>query len=77
MLVVKRFADQKTFLSLPSGDVVELHVVECRGGFVRLGIEAPDDVLILRDDHVGERDPRDVVNEWRRGGRPPKPDAAA
>lgn len=77
MLVLKRSVDQLIYFALPSGGVVTVSVVAARDGSTRLGIEAPDDVLILRDDHVGERDPRDVVNEWRRGGRPPKPDAAA
>ena len=32
------------------GDNVRITVVEIRGNAVRLGVEAPKDVLILRDD---------------------------
>lgn len=48
MLVLSRKAGE----AITIGDRVKVHVVEVREGYVRLGIEAPRDVEILRDNAV-------------------------
>lgn len=44
MLVLKRFKDE----SIVIADGIEVRVMEVRGQYVRLGIEAPKDVKIHR-----------------------------
>lgn len=44
MLIVTRKVNEKVLI----GDNVIVEVVEIRGKQVRLGIQAPDDVLVLR-----------------------------
>ena len=46
MLVLSR----KPGEAIKIGDDVEIHVLSVRGKVVRIGIEAPDDVPIKRDD---------------------------
>ena len=36
--------------SILIGDEITLHVLQVRGNQVRIGIDAPDDVLILREE---------------------------
>ncbi len=54
MLVLTRRLDEKIFI----GDSIVITVVLVDCGQVRLGIEAPDDVLILRGELVGQPDRR-------------------
>ena len=60
MLVLSRKKNQ----TIRIGDEIILKVIDVRGGIVRLGFEAPDDVSILRselipghDDHPAQSDP--------------------
>ena len=46
MLVLSRQRDETIMI----GDDIELTVVDIRGDKVRIGIEAPDSVLVLRDE---------------------------
>lgn len=46
MLVLSRFKDQKIII----GDSIEVEVVEVRGDRVRIGITAPDNVPIHREE---------------------------
>ena len=46
MLVLSRKRDERIVI----GDSIVITVVEVRGDKVRLGIEAPPDVLVLRDE---------------------------
>jgi carbon storage regulator len=48
MLVLTRKPDQAVLI----GDNVVVRVLEVRGSTVRLGIEAPRDVAVVRDDAV-------------------------
>ena len=66
MLVLTRSRLEKIILTLPSGDRVQLTVVDIRGDKVRLGIEAPDDVRIHRGEVQAAIDRGDAVD--RRGG---------
>ena len=42
-------------------DGITLHVAEIAGTRVRIGVEAPRSVLVLRDELVGDDDNRNVV----------------
>jgi carbon storage regulator len=49
MLVVTRKAGE----AIQIGDDIWIHIVRCTGGQVKIGIDAPPDVLILRDELIG------------------------
>ena len=51
MLVLSRKEDGKIYI----GDDIVLTVIDVRGGRVRIGIDAPKDVKVIRDD-AKERD---------------------
>ena len=53
MLVLSRYKDQSIFI----GDDIVVTVVDVRGDRVRLGIEALDYVLVLRDELEKESEP--------------------
>lgn len=46
MLVMTRRNEERVFI----GDKITLVIMQCREGEVRFGIEAPNDIPILRDD---------------------------
>jgi carbon storage regulator len=50
MLVLSRSPQQSIILQLPNGDHVEVFVADITGQKVKLGIEAPDNIVILRDE---------------------------
>jgi carbon storage regulator len=52
MLVLSVKAQEKVFV----GDEVKIMVLEIRGKQIRLGIEVPPDVMILREKHVKSKD---------------------
>lgn len=51
MLVLSRKGGEKIHI----GEGIVLTVVEVRGNVVRLGIDAPEDVPIVRDELLGQR----------------------
>jgi carbon storage regulator len=51
MLVLSRKKGQRIHL----GDSIVLTVLGCQGSQVRLGIEAPEDVVVLRDEIPNQR----------------------
>lgn len=58
MLVLTRHVDERIMI----GDDVVVMVIEVRGGKVRLGIEAPKDVPVHREEvvqRIAEEGPRD------------------
>jgi carbon storage regulator CsrA len=55
MLVLSRRLNEK--IVLPSLGVT-VQVLAVRGGAVRLGIQAPPDIAVLREELVGKPDPR-------------------
>lgn len=61
MLVLSRKLGEKIYV----GDNIVLTVVDIDRGKIRLGIEAPRDVVISREELLPEADPR------RRHGGPP------
>jgi carbon storage regulator len=56
MLVLSRKKGQRLHL----GEGIVLTVLGLRGGQVRLGIEAPEDVVVLREE---------IYNQWREAKR--------
>ena len=50
MLVLSRKTNERILI----GDSIRIHVVSVRGNVVRLGIEAPRDVTILREELLDE-----------------------
>jgi carbon storage regulator len=50
MLILTLKADEKILI----GDNITVMVVEIRGNQIRLGIEAPDGLLVLREKLVGK-----------------------
>lgn len=50
MLVLSRKKDERIILKVPGMDDVAVTVVRIDGGKVRLGIEAPEDVTIIRSE---------------------------
>ena len=54
MLVLSRKKNQ----TIRIGDDIILTVIDVRGGIVRLGFEAPDDVSILRSELIAGHDER-------------------
>ena len=55
MLALKRRSGESITMELPDGRVIVVEVVELSHGVVRIGIEAPKDVHILRTELIGER----------------------
>ena len=52
MLVLSRKDAERIFI----GDTIVVTVVKIQGGVVRLGIEAPPEILITREERLGSRD---------------------
>lgn len=52
MLVLTRKTDERICIDTPEGRRVVLTVVEIRGNQVRIGLEAPDEVKIQREEHL-------------------------
>lgn len=50
MLVLSRKRDESIVLTTPSGDVIEICVVDLTGHKVRLGIEAPKHISVDRQE---------------------------
>jgi len=50
MLILTLKEDEKILI----GDKITVMVVEIRGNQIRLGIEAPDDLLVLREKLAGK-----------------------
>jgi carbon storage regulator len=53
MLVLSRHEREVIEMRLPDGQIIAVSVVKVKGSTVRLGIEAPEDVHILRGELVG------------------------
>lgn len=50
MLVFSRARDERVVINLPDGREVYVSVVDIRGPRVRIGLEAPDDITIDREE---------------------------
>lgn len=54
MLVLKRNQGQGVDFTMKGADAVRVHVLEVHGNQVKLGIEAPRSVAVVRTELVGE-----------------------
>lgn len=50
MLILKRKVDQEIFVTMASGELVTIMLVESKEGWARIGITAPASAEIMRDD---------------------------
>ncbi len=57
MLVLARRPNEKLTIYTPEGDYIQILVTEARSGLVRLGIEAPPNYVVLRDELVDTQEP--------------------
>ena len=55
MLVLTRKVDESITLTLPDGSVIVITLTEVRGDKVRIGIDAPGSIQVLRSELIGER----------------------
>ena len=62
MLVLSRKRDQKILI----GDDIEIRVIEIRGDKVRLGIEAPQDIKVHREEIYDAIKREQVLEDTRR-----------
>lgn len=57
MLLLARQVFEAVVLKLPNGETIRVSVARITPGVVRLAFDAPDDVLILREELVEEPTP--------------------
>jgi carbon storage regulator len=57
MLVLSRKVDERIVFNPGTADEIVLTVLRTAGGSVRLGIDAPANVLILREELIGKQTP--------------------
>lgn len=55
MLALKRRKNESITLTMPDGRVIVFEIVEVRGDNVRVGVQAPADVSIVRTELIGAR----------------------
>jgi len=48
MLVISRYRNEQVILTMPDGQQIVIMVVDVRGDRIRLGIQAPQNVSVLR-----------------------------
>ena len=65
MLALKRKKGESLTITMPDGRVMVVEIVDVRGDVVKVGIEAPQDVQILRTE-LSERGGREAVTCRRR-----------
>ena len=52
MLILSRHIDESLTIETPSGDLIEIHLIDAIRGKAKIGIDAPQDYLILRDELI-------------------------
>jgi len=50
MLILTRRPGEKLIIELPTGETIEVAVLEVKGNQVRIGTDAPDDIAIVREE---------------------------
>lgn len=50
MLVLERKSNQSIIIETPSGDTITIHMLDTSRGKAKVGIDAPEEYLILRDE---------------------------
>jgi len=56
MLVFTRRIGETLFIELPSGEQVEITILDAQGHRVRIGAAAPQDVMIVREEALPPHD---------------------
>ena len=56
MLVLARRPEEKLTIYIPTGEKIEILVTEARQGLARLGIKAPPNYVVLRDELLEVKD---------------------
>ena len=54
MLVLERKANEAIIVQTPGGENIEIHILDTTRTKAKVGVHAPDDYLILRDELVEE-----------------------
>lgn len=50
MLVLTRRVGESILIELPSGELIEVTMLDVKGSQVRIGTDAPDDITIIREE---------------------------
>jgi len=50
MLILTRRPGEKLIIDLPTGETIEVTVLEVKGNQIRIGTDAPDDIAIVREE---------------------------
>ena len=50
MLILERKSNEAIIIESPSGELIEIHLLDTSRGKAKVGIEAPDDYSIFRDE---------------------------
>ena len=50
MLVLTRRVGESILIELPSGELIEVTMLDVKGSQVRIGTNAPDDITIIREE---------------------------
>ena len=61
MLVVTRRPGGSIVIESPTGELIEIAVLGAEGNQVRLGTDAPDDILVLREELLEQVENRTSV----------------
>ena len=54
MLILERKVNETITITSPSGEFIEIKMIDTVRGKAKFGINAPDDYLILRDELIDE-----------------------
>lgn len=54
MLILERKLNEIITIETPSGEVIDIHLMETHRGKAKIGVDAPHDYLILRDELIDE-----------------------
>ena len=55
MLTFDRREGESVLIKLPSGQRIEIIVLDIKAGHVRIGAAVPNDVLVMREERAGVR----------------------
>ena len=54
MLILERKSNESIIIETPDGNTIKIHMIDTTRGKAKVGIDAPKDYLILRDELVEE-----------------------
>ena len=56
MLILERKSNEAIIIESPSGDIIEIHMIDTTRGKAKVGIDAPDDYSIFRNELIESND---------------------